>query len=123
DEVTVGVECLAGTDEVVPPARRGMSVADAAARVRVAGERVAHEHRVARGVVELAPGLVGHGDVVERTASLERERVVGGDGDELAVTDRIARAPRTGRGKVSGERARVLRHRLSHRSSSLRTVR
>ena len=42
--------------------------------VAVAGQRVQHEHGVARVGVELAPGLVGDADGRKRAAALERRR-------------------------------------------------
>ena len=59
DEEAPGVERLARTDQVVPPAF-ALRLAGIAARHMVAGvERMAHEHRIAARGVELAVGLVG----------------------------------------------------------------
>ena len=76
DEVLVGVERLAGADGFVPPAglrvARGVLPGD----VRVAGQRVENQDRVALVRVELAVGFVGERDRPERRAALQLQLVL-----------------------------------------------
>ena len=75
DEEAVGVDRPPGADQPVPPAapRR---VAVMPGGVRVAGQRVVDEDRVAAVRVQRPVGLVGDLDRAERRARLQDERVV-----------------------------------------------
>ena len=96
DVQAVGVERLAGPDEVVPPATP-LRVAVMAGGVRVARERMADEHAVRPGRVELAVGLVRDLDEVQLLAGIEHERVaLVPERDPLCLdqTERALDAPR-----------------------------
>ena len=95
-EVAVGVDRLARADHVGPPARSGMGRAAVAGRVRVPGERVAHQHRVGGPFVEPAPGLVGQPHLGQPAAPLQREGPAVGDGHEPAVAGGVAGLPGAG---------------------------
>ena len=95
-EVAVGVDRLAGTDQLVPPAGCGMRSAALAGGVGVAGEGVAHQHGVGCLLVELAPRLVGHPHLRQAPAPLEGEGPCFGDGHEPAVAGRVADLPGAG---------------------------
>ena len=73
-EVLVGVERLAGTDHVVPPAGLAGFGADSG-RVGVAGEGVQHHDGVGFRRVQFAIRLVSHLDRRERSAVIERDGV------------------------------------------------
>ena len=64
--------------------------------VAVTGPRVAQQHGVRAVGVERAPRLVGDGDVAQRRAAVERERMVGGEREEPPLTRRVAGPPRAG---------------------------
>ena len=106
DEVPFGVDRQRRADDALPPTRRGMAAAGGSGQVAVASPRVADQHRVGPGGVQLAPRLVGDGDVGEPAAVVERERTVGGDGQEAAPAGVVARAPRA---------ADRVRRRVDHR--------
>jgi len=80
-EEAVGVDRLAGSDEVVPPAAL-CGIAVVSRGVRVAGQCVADDDGVRRVGVELSVGLVGDLDRGERGARVEHERVVLGVEDD-----------------------------------------
>ena len=85
DEETLGVQRLAGADQVVPPAfaTGGVETGHVMARV----QRVADEHGVALVGVQRAVGLVGELVAGERGTALQRQRraemhLLCGDGAE-----------------------------------------
>ena len=73
DEETVGVERLAGTDHVVPPADVVWFVRVIARDVMRRIERMAHEHRVRTARVERAVGFVREVVLRQGEAACERE--------------------------------------------------
>ncbi len=96
DEVAIGVERLAGTDQAVPPAGARMAVGQRSGSMAVAGEGMTHEHGVAPVGIERAPGLVRDRDVAQGAAALEHERPVAGERQKAPFTRVIARPPGTG---------------------------
>src|SRR5690606_18853018 len=96
DEVLLGVDDLARSDEARPPAARGVAVTGGADDVAVAGERVEHEHGVVARLVELAPGLVRDRHGRDGAAALEAHRA---DVLEPPVARVIADPPRAGGGR------------------------
>ena len=73
DEEAVGVHRLAGADAGVPPAGLGVVLGMVASGMVVAGQRMANQHRVAAGGVELAVGLEHQLEAVQGLAALQRE--------------------------------------------------
>ena len=88
---------LPGPDEAVPPSRRRMPAPGRTGGVAVAGPGVAQQHGVGRVGGELAPGLVGHGDVAQGLPAVEGEAAVDGEREEAAVPGVVAgtATPRT----------------------------
>ncbi len=83
DEGPVGVQGETGTDEGLPPAAFATGPA-------IAGQGVEDEDRVVPGGIELAPGAVGEGDVLQVAAPLQVDRTQFGVA-HLAVRFRMAR--------------------------------
>ena len=82
DEIAVGVDRLAGTDQGLPPALLAgdrMDVGD----VLVAGEGMADEHGIGTRGVERAVGLVGDLERRQFHAGVELERLVGAEPGDL----------------------------------------
>jgi len=67
-----------------------MTVPDPTVSMRVAGEGMTHQDRVVGLRAQLAPGLVGHGDLFKDTTCFEHKRPAVGDIHESPITDRIA---------------------------------
>ncbi len=74
DEPPIRVDRLAGADEVVPPARFGISFVETCS-VRVTGECMTDVDSVAAFLVELAVGFVGHVDLLQRSTRLRDHRM------------------------------------------------
>ena len=102
-EVAVGVDRLARTDHVGPPARSGMRRAAIAGCVRIAGEGVAHQHGVGGLLVEPAPGLVSQPHLGQPAAPLQCEGPPVGDRHEPAVAGGVAGLPGAGDGQPGRE--------------------
>ncbi len=84
--VFVGVEYLAGADDILPPARLagdGMR----ADEILIAGEAVAEQDGVGFFGVEFAVGLIGQRDGADFRTAIETERLIGRDIHQLAHLD------------------------------------
>jgi hypothetical protein len=64
--------------------------------MRIKREGMEHEHGVARGRVELSPGLVGHVDRAQTPPCFEMQAVLVGQTGETPVPGVVADAPRAG---------------------------
>ena len=64
-------------DHGVPPAAASVRFGGASRGVRVSGEGVDEQYRVVGGFVQLAPGLVGQGDLAKASAEFRLERAYG----------------------------------------------
>ena len=93
--VAVCVDDAPRPHDLLPPAGGRLAGRCLAAHVRVAGERVQDEDRVGRGLVQLAPRLVGERHGGQDLAVLE---AVSAQVRELAEGDRVALTPRARRG-------------------------
>jgi len=76
DEELVGIERLARSDQVVPPAFAFRHARVGAGDVVRGIEGVAHQHRVAAVGVERAVGLVDQGVVAQARTAAQRQRLV-----------------------------------------------
>ena len=94
DEEAVGVERLAGSDQVVPPADVGLVVLVVAGDVVRGVQRVAHQHRVGARGIQRAIGFVGDVERRQLGAAAQADRLV-----EMRLL-RVGRAD--GRGIVRG---------------------
>ncbi len=69
------IEGLAGADEVVPPADIVGRIGVVTGHMVRAGQRMAHQHRIAAVGIELAVGLIDQFIFFETTAAGEQERL------------------------------------------------
>ena len=99
DEELVRVECLAGTDQIVPPARLAVVERVDAGAVMVAAQRVADQDGVVAGGIEPAVGLVAQREAGEGHAIVADEGIVGNEVTSLDQPD-LARLGPGGGGEV-----------------------
>ena len=85
DEKAVGVDGLARTDHIVPPARVFVVGVVAAGNVVVAGERVADQYRIAFVGIQAAVGFHHQIEARQRAAVLQGKRLV--KGNQLRADD------------------------------------
>jgi hypothetical protein len=84
-----------------------MPVPTSAIGVGVTGKCMTNQYGVVGIGSQLAPGLIGHGDLFEHTTTLEHEGPAVGYIHEAATTNRVTWLPRSRSGQVVGVGARV----------------
>jgi hypothetical protein len=75
--------------------------------VGITGEGMTHQYGVVSVGGQLAPGLIGHGDLFEHTTTLKHEGPAVGHIHETATTNRVTGLPGSRSGQVIGVGARM----------------